>query len=291
MAVSHIGHFPAPEISITTAKLKEKLKVKHAIECVLSPCVKTYDISVCNGVPSIQTSSPEFGEIFYPENDRLHTELHTELLKACWKPERGGLVNVSLNEEDWPPESKLWENAKFAGCPVSLDPSHWLTTNHTWSQFYNKTDKTWGAWSAHGAKPILHCANGSNFADMMSNVAASMTKYARDISNQTVQGVANVPQVYVSVNWAYMILPGLLILLGVIFFLLTISVNRKHELNLWKSSILPAIFHGIPEGIVDHEYATASAMERTAREASVQLEASNPERRLLLRNDAGIQTT
>lgn len=88
---------------------------------------------------------------------------------------------------------------------------------------------------------------------------------------------------YVFVNWAYMILPGLLILLGVTFFLLTISVNKKHELNLWKSSILPAIFHGIPEGIVDREYATVSAMEHTAREASVQLEASNPERRLLLR--------
>lgn len=232
MAVSYIEILPsfaAHNRPLTTAKLKEQLKVKHAIECVLSPCVKTYDISVSNGIPSIQTSSPDFGEIFHPVNKNAipHEKLHTERSRVCWKPGRDALVNVSLNENNWPLESNLWESAKFAGCPVSMDPSQWLTANRTGSHFYNETDQKWILWSLEGPEPALQCANGSKFADMMSNVTASMTKYARDISNQTAQGIANAPQVYVSVNWAYMILPGLLILLGVTFFLLTISVNKN----------------------------------------------------------------
>lgn len=64
-----------------------------------------------------------------------------------------------------------------------MDLSQWLTANRTGSQFYNETDQTWILWSLEGPEPVLQRANGSNFADMMSNVAASMTKYARDISN------------------------------------------------------------------------------------------------------------
>ena len=285
MAVTYIKLLPLYD---STANAKELLKIKHAIECVLSPCVKTHNMSVSKGVPSIQTSSPEFGEIYYLGNDSI---LSWELMQVseikdrrnCWKLECGALVNVSLTEDNWPPKSILWKEAKFAGCPVAVDPSSWLTGALTTSKLYNNTDQTWIFYSETSLEAILQKIDGSNFADVMRNIAASMTKYARDISNQTVQGIVYVPQVYVSVDWAFLALPGLIIVLGVIFFLLTISINSKHELGLWKSSILPAIFHGLPEGMTDHEYSTASAMERKAQQATVKLEVSNSEKRLLLR--------
>ncbi|OJJ85936.1 DUF3176 domain-containing protein [Aspergillus glaucus CBS 516.65] len=274
MAVSYIEL--SPLWNSTAAKFKEKLEINH-------------------GVPSIQTSSPEFGEIFYSGNDSIipyrdsfkdskAIEYGGQQDRKCWKPERGALVNVTLTKDNWPPESTLWENAQFAGCPVPEDPSYsWVNGVTTLSMLYNNTDQLWH-WCMKTAPDLaLQRINGPNFADVMSNIAASMTKYARDISNQTVQGIAYVPQVYVSVDWAFLILPGLLILLGIIFLLLTISVNSKHDLGLWKSSILPAIFHGLPGGMISNEYSTASTMERVAQEATVSLEVSDSEKRLLLR--------
>lgn len=293
MAVSYIELSP-PENS-TAAKFKEKLEIIHLIECVLSPCVKTYNVSVSNGVPSIQTPSPEFGEIFYSGNDSIipspdpfnwseAIEYREQQNKKCWKPKRGALINVTLTKDNWPPESTLWENAEFAGCPVPDDPSRdWVEGVTTTSMLYNNTDQLW-RWCMKTAPDLaLHRIDGHNFADVMSNIAASMTKYARDISEQTLQGIAYVPQVYVSVDWAFLILPGLLVLLGIIFLLLTISINSKHDLSLWKSSILPAIFHGLPGGMVPHEYSSASTMERMAQEATVKFEVSDTEKRLLLR--------
>lgn len=109
MDISYIEILPsfaAHNRPLTPAKLKERLKVKHAIECILSPCVKTYVISVSNGIPSIQTSSPDFGEIFHPVNENAipHKESYTERSRVCWKSDRDALVNVSLNEDNWPPE-------------------------------------------------------------------------------------------------------------------------------------------------------------------------------------------
>lgn len=293
MAVSYIEL--SPLWNSTAAKFKEKLEINHVIKSVLSPCVKTYNVSVSKGVPSIQTSSPEFGEIFYSGNDSIipyrdsfkdskAIEYGRQQDRKCWKPERGALVNATLTKENWPPESTLWENAQFAGCPVPEDPSYsWVNGVTTLSMLYNNTDQLW-RWCMKTAPDLaLQRIKGPNFADVMSNIAASMTKYARNISNQTVQGIAYVPQVYVSVDWAFLILPGLLILLGIIFLLLTISVNNKHDLGLWKSSVLPAIFHGFPGGMISHEYSTASTMERVAQEATVNLEVSDSEKRLLLR--------
>lgn len=80
---------------------------------------------------------------------------------------------------------------------------------------------------------------------------------------------------------------GLLIVLGIVFFLLTMLVNSKHELSLWKLSILPALFHGLPEEMINHEYTTVSTMGRVAQDASVRLQVSDPEKKCCCcRNDA-----
>ncbi|PWY69787.1 hypothetical protein BO70DRAFT_382492 [Aspergillus heteromorphus CBS 117.55] len=55
------------EPSYSVNSLQRSIKVSQAIECVLSPCVRAYNISVSMGVLSIQHSPPDFGEIFHPE--------------------------------------------------------------------------------------------------------------------------------------------------------------------------------------------------------------------------------
>ena len=84
---------------------------------------------------------------------------------------------------------------------------------------------------------------------VMRDVAASFTKAGLEASNFTADnGTVFVSEVYVSVDWAWLVLPGALVMIGIVFLVLTILANRQQRLFLWKSSILPVLFHGLADG-------------------------------------------
>jgi hypothetical protein len=281
--------------------LQKRMNVSRATECVLSPCVRTYNMSVTEGVLSTQTSLPDFGEVYHPENypgrDRelqgsvFLDEAEYEKATSCWKPEHGGSVDVMLTEETWPIASNLWNtDTKFAGCPVT-DPFYYcdFVGMYTSQFLYNVSERIWQRtyWSApdgDSTSSSLHRIRRSDFAYIMENVAASMTRYGQNISNQMAYGTVYETQTYVSVDWAFLALPAVLVSLGIVFLALAIMVNSREALTLWKSSLFPVIYHGLAEMGVD-EFATLSSMERKAQEITVKLEVLDTgKRRLMVQN-------
>ncbi|KAE8317120.1 hypothetical protein BDV41DRAFT_573224 [Aspergillus transmontanensis] len=107
---------------------------------------------------------------------------------------------------------------------------------------------------------------------VLKNIAASLSKYSLDSSNFTVHGAAKVPEVYVPVDWRFLSLPVAVLLLGLVFIVSTILINRNMKAVIWKSSLLPVLYHGLRDADIRGEYITISSMEQAAQSTHAQFE-------------------
>lgn len=78
-------------------------------------------------------------------------------------------------------------------------------------------------------------------------------------------------------------LPAALLLFSLVFFISIVPVNRKQKLALWKSSVLPMVYHGLEdEALMDgDEHATVSRMELNGQAVDVRLGKSSAKERLM----------
>lgn len=74
-----------------------------------------------------------------------------------------------------------------------------------------------------------------------------------------------------SMDWGFLALPTIVLPLGIVFLVSTILVNREHKLSLWKSSLLPVLYHGFGDELVREEHVTISSMEEAAQSVHVRL--------------------
>jgi hypothetical protein len=120
---------------------------------------------------------------------------------------------------------------------------------------------------------------------LLHNVAASLTQLGRDRANSTVRGTASVSEAYVRVNWVWLSLPATVVVLMLVFLVLTLLANREQGAELWKSSILPFLYHGLDDSALWHneQYRTASRMEACSQRVEVRLQPSERGNRLLLK--------
>lgn len=81
-------------------------------------------------------------------------------------------------------------------------------------------------------------------------------------------GTAYDIEVYIVVQWPWLILPGLLVLSGISFLTSTIVYNNNA--GLWKPSVFALLYHGL-SGVDDNVCATASSIELQAADTNVQL--------------------
>jgi hypothetical protein len=117
------------------------------------------------------------------------------------------------------------------------------------------------------------------------NIVAALNQYSLETNNYTINGTAYSLQVHVQVQWLWLLLPALLVLLGDVFFLLTVRANRKRKGSLWKSTFLAHLYHGLDNVVRSggvNDYATASEMESAAEGVKVRLEHSPLHRRDVL---------
>lgn len=85
-----------------------------------------------------------------------------------------------------------------------------------------------------------------NHSGIMENIAASMTDRIRENANPE-QAYANGkvfrPVTYIKVKWEWLILPLSLVVMSSLLFCQ--AVIKKSEAPLWKSALLPLLFHGL----------------------------------------------
>ncbi|CAG7931605.1 unnamed protein product [Penicillium olsonii] len=229
--------------------------------CVLSLCSRTYNISVKNGNPKVQVSSPDFGEI-----------------------------KIRLSQSSQYPPAQIIDPKGSAFCNVnSLTPD---ILQHVGGVIYNRfrVSDHQVYWKSSGYKNDLNssgvfkCTMRLGLESMMHNIADSLANMALRESANLSHGTPHVSEVYVQVNWPWVALPATLIVSACVLLIITAHIARSQDRRLWKTSTLPIFYHGLDEDLLKdtEEYSTLSKMEATADSTTVGLGLSDTDGRVLL---------
>jgi len=123
----------------------------------------------------------------------------------------------------------------------------------------------------------------ANITELMSNIASSSTVAMRQgitspgnyhLNQSFIYGDAFFDQYYVDIRWVWLTPVVVVTLISSLFFLFIVHRTRKLELEPWKQSILPIIYHGLSERPEDGEYTTLRrlpGMSARARETVVEM--------------------
>ncbi|KAJ5671175.1 hypothetical protein N7507_000302 [Penicillium longicatenatum] len=247
---------------------------------------EVHRISVSGGVPSSSVTGEDFG-FFYPEY--YDSWVNANL---CWKPGTkppvGGSGDYLINGG-----SQHGNPADMSSCLLpsgAVWTADWqLTGSSSWylqrANILNMSEFSWRIVHIENSSQNTAKIIDSGLSVVVQRMAASLSKLARDSSNKTAPGIVSTEQTYVKVNWPWVTLPALLLALGIILVISTIMVNKHQRFGLWKSSILPVLYHGLEKEYltVDDKYTDISQMDEAARNVDLTLELSDTQGRLLLR--------
>ncbi|KAL4908708.1 hypothetical protein BDW74DRAFT_173940 [Aspergillus multicolor] len=295
--------------------------LKSATQCVLSLCARTYTVAVSNGVLTVDTSEPEYGAMF--ENPHWTNSSESPVpaeSRFCWTPETAvggsavgpGITQITPSSFVGTPNGNA---SASAFCPTdtyclydyfseertqyngSAAFTEWGESDvpQTYETFDNSTTGT------IIKTPILDRIATVGLEAVVRNVAASFTKAgltARGTTNHTnstshytaaamVPGTVRTAEVYVSVQWPWLIFPSALVAMAVVFLALTVLVNRRRGLRLWKSSVLALLFHGLEglrwdDEVYSERLLTSSQMDLAAQDVKVKLEVLDRRRGFVL---------
>ncbi|KAL2876216.1 hypothetical protein SGCOL_008577 [Colletotrichum sp. CLE4] len=129
----------------------------------------------------------------------------------------------------------------------------------------------------------LAFSQSDSIADLMDEVADSMTEAFRTSANNTVlNGVAMSSVTYIEIIWPRLILPISLILLTFVILIVMIIRNNQRGMPIWKSSSLALLFHEL-SGWSDSKSAVVAAgpEEVEERARSMRTKITNDDGRLL----------
>ena len=259
--------FEMPSDTSSSAPVSESISIKNMTMCSQGSCLRDYNISMHNGQASIQTTNIDFGKRF-----------------VAAVPANGSTMGATMM--CWAPKSKLESKAAFTTCTelyMVSGSSHGFFPGESTTRFENET----GQWTEESDvndndSPIMKRIEDIGFEKMISNIAASFTQTGLEISNDTFSGTVHASKVFVSVQWYRLILPTLLMVTGTSFFAVTVLVNKRAKIPLWKSSALAPFYHGL-EKVGEGHFVSTSAMEKTAKGVELQLRDAEDDERLMLR--------
>jgi hypothetical protein len=152
----------------------------------------------------------------------------------------------------------------------TLNTGVYLTDLFTLSGSTTGTLQTLGS-SNNIAEALIHTGNISKTLD---NVAASMSVRVRtaNASSSTANGQSFRDEVFIQVQWLWLILPAATVLCGVLFLGLTIFRSLTSKAPDWKSSTLAMLLHHV-SGLDndDGKFGSVEQMEREVKEVRVRL--------------------
>lgn len=236
-----LAHAKMHDYPISTPSHPEKdMKIDNVTQCVLSPCMRTYSVSVSGGSPAIHVSPPSWGELV-DDGRGLRDSCNAVFQSTAGNITAGISPSFLLNFE------YLHES-------IQLGTLYNYNGNGMWNQSGETYEDSLRRLQVVGAEEI------------MQNLAASLTRYGLENSTEIVHGTMSVSRVYVSVEWEWITLPAIVLLASMALFISTVVKNKKHRLKLWKSAILPLLYHGLDDDLLRDgpEYATVSKMQWTA---------------------------
>ena len=123
---------------------------------------------------------------------------------------------------------------------------------------------------SQGASNILY--QSSDIPALIQNLADSMTNMVRSSPTSTsFAGRAYRTETFINVRWRWMTLPALVVLSASFLLVAMVLQNRKAKAPIWKSSILPLLFHGLADRTTDAPTALLSEMDILSKHEKVRL--------------------
>lgn len=117
----------------------------------------------------------------------------------------------------------------------------------------------------------------------MSDLATSMTVAFRSFGgDEMINGTEWSMETYVHVRWAWISLPLVVLALTIVFLVVVIWENHRCGTDLWKSSAIALLFHGLDTDTEKHFTADSlNDIKKEAKDVKVQLEVDDDGRMLL----------
>lgn len=226
-----------------------------ATECALYFCVQTYEASVADGkfTEKIQSTASKITEA--ADNPVRGFQLMPE---TCY-------VNGTKQATD----RCTYKVNYFSRLSMSNSLTPLLEGNGT-LYVSNRPD-----WTSDTVRAVY--GNGGNTTEINSvfqSLATALTRHARSsvCHARTVTGITWAQQSFVHVRWGWLVLPGVLMILSIIFLGITIFHTRNQF--IWKSSPLALLFSGLGFEAPTMRDPTLNGMEDMSRNMNVWLESS-----------------
>ncbi|KAK5739083.1 hypothetical protein LTR17_005603 [Elasticomyces elasticus] len=271
------------------------VQIAAAEECVLTLCERAFNVSVVNATANFELLQTDYGTMIWLETTGFYlTNLTTwtpwNNSDSCWQPREAAYHVINHTNSDFDivgmcnyasaktpyfcPSGLNWGCGDMHGDGFAITLADRLVGSIT-QQFlslfaggYNVDVTTW--------------ITTQNLSTVLDSVAASLTQLGLSANTtDQVPGLAYQREVHVSVAWVWLSLP-IALTLGSILLLIAAAVqSKRHKVKLWKSSVLPLLYHGFEDGKLGSKVVPAdvSGMAEVAGGEKMQMVGSSMRRR------------
>lgn len=279
--------------------------VVNATQCVLSYCVRDYDVAVESGGVSVSTSEPNYGKVYTEDEQNM----------ACWTADPDFISKMDYSNVtttlSFPQQEQtidyvdLVDSAHFTFCSsraitvvqgLALALGGWgLSIGSTisgsrqsavaFSQPGIQEMDYFGATEDASNNVFVFLSTNGGLRSVMPRLADSLSSFTLDQPNttQAITGSVFNPEVFVEVRWEWLSLPIALCVSGAVFLGLTAFASRAAGVGVWKGSSLAYLYHGLEDQSRSLEsYDTASTMHAAAESTTVSLRFSDRSARVCL---------
>ncbi|KAI0509150.1 hypothetical protein F5B22DRAFT_649197 [Xylaria bambusicola] len=247
-----------------------------ARQCTLSACVQTLETTISNGVldektVDIRTNTTVLDNtdlndgydhnVYVDGKDGTQYKLSIEAMLAMRGWFSTLFTNGSASRSTSAYNRTITDNSVVVNLTVGISSGETFFDSDIVTAFY---------WNYY------EYANGLDL--LVNDTATSMTVAFRSFSGAApVSGRAVYTESYVQVRWSFAIVPIFVVIGAAIFLLAMIYQSRKSATQVWKSSALAMLFHGLDENAKNHFMHARSLQEQNAqaRATKVQLEESD----------------
>ena len=247
-----------------------------ARQCTLSACVQTLETTVSNGVLAERTVGIETNTTVLGNTDLTDGHDHDVYVAGKDGTQYQLSIQAMLGMRGW--FSTLFRNGSASRSASAFNRT--ITDNSvvvnltvgisSGETFFDSDIVTAFYWNYY------EYASGRDL--LVNDTATSMTVAFRSFSGAApVSGRAIYTESYVQVRWGFAIVPIFVVFGAAVFLLAMIYQSRKSTTQVWKSSALAMLFHGLDDNAKNHFVHARSLQEQNAqaRATKVQLEDSD----------------
>ncbi|KAI0402461.1 hypothetical protein F4802DRAFT_369830 [Xylaria palmicola] len=247
-----------------------------ARQCTLSACLQTLETKVSNGVLAEKTIDAKVNRTVLDNSDLddghdhnvyVGSEDGTQYLLGieAMLSMRGWFYSLFANGSA--SRSEAAYNRTITGSSVVVNLTVGISTGET---FFDSDIVTAFYWNYY------EYANGLDL--LVNDMATSMTVAFRSFAGAVpVPGRSIYTESYVHVRWGFAIVPILVVVGAALFLVAAVYRSRKSSTQVWKSSALAMLFHGLDDGtkVYFADIRSLREQEAQARNTKVQLEESD----------------